>query len=138
MQSDHILVCEQNADHAELLAYNLNKAGYLPTVIAPDNVVKHAVKFPPQMISLGRSLEDRENAKLSKKIKKKPELADTLIVCLTTNDSCDLTSKSSGAHIDVCLILPLKPKKIIKTINNLLGNSKSASTQKQKKKTEKS
>ncbi len=119
MQPYHILVCEQNADHAELLVYNLKKAGYHPTVLASDEILSHAAQRKPHMVILGSTTDDQEKRRIGKAIKENPKLGHTLVLCLTTNDFSNIISSPSQSFIDACLILPQKPKQIIKTIGNL-------------------
>lgn len=121
MESNHILVCVQDLDHAELFAYNLKKAGYQPIVFTTGDIIHQALLTKPGMVILGSTLEDQEKAFLSKNIKENPELSHTLVVCLTTNDSCPLMDSPIRFFIDACLILPQKPKKIIKTIKHLFA-----------------
>jgi DNA-binding response OmpR family regulator len=121
MQPNHILVCVQNPDHAELLAYNLKKAGYHPTIFTSGEVLDYAIYHKPDMIILGSAKDDQVKAFISKEVKNNPALKNTLVVCLTTNDGCPFIASPFNFFIDACLVLPQKPRQIVTAVKQLFS-----------------
>lgn len=123
MRPLNILVCVQHPDHAELLAYNLNKAGYTAEIFTSDDIITHALASRPDMIILGSTFADEEKALISKTFKESSTPAQPLVVCLTTNDHCPLMDSPVRLFIDACLVLPQKPKQILQTIKELFSSN---------------
>lgn len=121
MQPYHILVCVQNSDHAELLAYNLKKSGFHPTIFTSPEVLDYAIYHKPRMVILGSAKNDLVKASISKEIKENPALRNTLVVCLTTNASCPFIDSPFSYFIDACLVLPQKPRQIVDAVKRLFG-----------------
>lgn len=115
-----ILVWEEEVDHADLLTYNLNKAGFNTQAIESDDILFDPDFAPPDMLLFGSSIDDQLKADICRQIQSLPSFQHTRVICLTTDEDCWERINHTGVRIDACIILPTKPKKIVKLIRQML------------------
>ncbi len=124
-KSDYkILLVDDEEDIIEFLTYNLQKEGF--QVSAAFNgleAVKKASSEKPHLIIMDVMMPEMDGIEAVKKIRKNPDLDDTLIIFLTarSDDVTQISGLESGA--DDYVSKPVKPKVLISRLTALLRRS---------------
>ncbi|MDT0685170.1 response regulator transcription factor [Autumnicola psychrophila] len=120
-----ILLVDDEPDILEIVSYNLSSEGY--KVITADNGadgVKLAKKKNPQLIILDVMMPGMDGIEACEKIRKIPELEDTIIAFLTARgeDYSQMAGFDAGA--DDYITKPIKPKVLTSKVKALLRRFK--------------
>jgi two-component system, OmpR family, alkaline phosphatase synthesis response regulator PhoP len=122
-----ILLVDDEADILEFLGYNLEKEGY--RVLKAKNGekgLKMAIEHKPQLVILDVMMPVMDGMETCNRIRKIPELADTLIAFLTARgeDYSQIAGFEAGA--DDYITKPIKPRLFISRIQALLRRFREA------------
>ncbi|MDT0690705.1 response regulator transcription factor [Salegentibacter sp. F188] len=120
-----ILLVDDEPDILEIVSYNLSSEGY--KVITADNGadgVKLAKKKNPHLIILDVMMPGMDGIEACEKIRKIPELEDTIITFLTARgeDYSQMAGFDAGA--DDYITKPIKPKVLTSKVKALLRRFK--------------
>ena len=116
-----ILLVDDEPDILEIISYNLTAQGY--TVFTTNNgqkAIKKAKKEKPHLIILDVMMPEMDGIEACEKIRKIPELKNTLITFLTARgeDYSQVAGFEAGA--DDYITKPIKPKVLVSKIKSLL------------------
>ncbi|MBC7852034.1 MAG: response regulator [Pirellulaceae bacterium] len=118
--SKRVLVVDDNADAADMLAILLRAAGHHVEVAysGPSGIaVARAQK--PQVIFLDVAMPKMDGLKVIRQLRKQPETQDSFIVAVTGFGREVDRERTKEAGFDLHLVKPVEPK----TILELLGRS---------------
>jgi two-component system phosphate regulon response regulator PhoB len=120
-----ILVVEDDKNIAEVLKFNLTKAGYQVTLVRDgDRVMDYAINFKPDLILLDWVLPGLEGVNLCKIIRQNSELSNIPILMISSkDDEIDKVScLNNGA--DDYITKPIAPIELLARIKALLRRYK--------------
>lgn len=120
-----ILLVDDEPDILEIVGYNLSSEGY--EVITANNGVKAvsaAKKHQPHLIILDVMMPEMDGIEACEKIRKIPELSETIITFLTARgeDYSQVAGFDAGA--DDYITKPIKPKVLVSKVKALLRRFK--------------
>jgi two-component system alkaline phosphatase synthesis response regulator PhoP len=120
-----ILLVDDEPDILEIVGYNLSSEGY--DVFTASNGVKAvaaAKKHLPHLIILDVMMPEMDGIEACEKIRKIPELSDTIITFLTARgeDYSQVAGFEAGA--DDYITKPIKPKVLVSKVKALLRRFK--------------
>jgi two-component system alkaline phosphatase synthesis response regulator PhoP len=120
-----ILLVDDEPDILEIVGYNLSNEGY--KIITAKNGaegVKKAKKEKPQLIILDVMMPEMDGIEACERIRKIPELIDTIITFLTARgeDYSQVAGFDAGA--DDYITKPIKPKVLVSKVKALLRRYK--------------
>jgi len=120
-----ILLVDDEPDILEIVGYNLSSEGY--KVITAKNGaegVKKAKKEKPQLIILDVMMPEMDGIEACERIRKVPDLKDTIITFLTARgeDYSQVAGFDAGA--DDYITKPIKPKVLVSKVKALLRRYK--------------
>lgn len=120
-----ILLVDDEPDILEIVGYNLSSEGY--EVITANNGVKAvaaAKKYLPHLIILDVMMPEMDGIEACEKIRKIPELSETIITFLTARgeDYSQVAGFDAGA--DDYITKPIKPKVLVSKVKALLRRFK--------------
>jgi two-component system, OmpR family, alkaline phosphatase synthesis response regulator PhoP len=120
-----ILLVDDEPDILEIVGYNLSNEGY-KIIMAKNGVegVKKAKKEKPQLIILDVMMPEMDGIEACERIRKIPELSDTIITFLTARgeDYSQVAGFDAGA--DDYITKPIKPKVLVSKVKALLRRYK--------------
>ena len=120
-----ILLVDDEPDILEIVGYNLSNEGY-KIITAKNGVegVKKAKKEKPQLIILDVMMPEMDGIEACERIRKIPELSDTIITFLTARgeDYSQVAGFDAGA--DDYITKPIKPKVLVSKVKALLRRYK--------------
>jgi two-component system alkaline phosphatase synthesis response regulator PhoP len=116
-----ILIVDDEPDILELIAYNLNKEGYL--YITASNgleAIQMAKKHLPDLILLDIMMPKLDGIETCRQLRAMPEFKNTYMVFLTARS--EEYSEISGFNVgaDDYIAKPIKPRALISRINAIL------------------
>jgi two-component system alkaline phosphatase synthesis response regulator PhoP len=116
-----ILIVDDEPDILELIAYNLNKEGYL--YITASNgleAIQMAKKHHPDLILLDIMMPKLDGIETCRQLRAMPEFKNTYMVFLTARS--EEYSEISGFNVgaDDYIAKPIKPRALISRINAIL------------------
>jgi len=116
-----ILIVDDEPDILELIAYNLNKEGYL--FITASNgleAIQMAKKHLPNLILLDIMMPKLDGIETCRQLRAMPEFKNTYMVFLTARS--EEYSEISGFNVgaDDYIAKPIKPRALISRINAIL------------------
>ena len=116
-----ILIVDDEPDILELIAYNLNKEGYL--YITASNgleAIQMAKKHLPDLILLDIMMPKLDGIETCRQLRAMPEFKNTYMVFLTARS--EEYSEISGFNVgaDDYIAKPIKPRALISRINSIL------------------
>lgn len=116
-----ILIVDDEPDIIELIAYNLNKEGYL-FVTASNGLeaIQMAKKHHPDLILLDIMMPKLDGIETCRQLRTMPEFKNTYMVFLTARS--EEYSEISGFNVgaDDYIAKPIKPRALISRINAIL------------------
>ena len=123
-----ILLVDDETDILEIISYNLVSEGY--SVFTSSNgqeAIKKATKENPHLIILDVMMPEMDGIEACEKIRKIPELENTLITFITARgeDYSKVAGFEAGA--DDYITKPIKPKVLVSKIKSLLRRLKTQS-----------
>ncbi len=117
-----VLVVEDQEDNRRIMRDLLNNAGYeVIEAVTGDEGVAKADSHQPDLILMDIQLPGIDGYEATRRIKAKPELADTPIVVVTSYALSGDDAKAFDAGCDAYLSKPVSPSKILATIREFLG-----------------
>ncbi|MEL6730667.1 MAG: hypothetical protein AAFP83_05955, partial [Bacteroidota bacterium] len=116
------IILDSEEDILELLTYTLSQAEFqIQGFHDYEELLVQKPIPPPQLIIVGNTHPSDTQMDICKRIRKIPEYADTVLICLTTSQvQCDAHS-SNCAEIDGCVLTPILPKDLVKKIKEVLN-----------------
>ena len=123
-----ILLVDDEKDILEIVSYNLISEGYsIFTSSNGNEAIKKAKKEKPHLIILDVMMPGMDGIEACEKIRKIPELENTLIAFLTARgeDYSKVAGFEAGA--DDYITKPIKPKVLVSKVNSLLRRLKTQS-----------
>ena len=127
--SNTVLIIDDEADIRLLVKYNLEKEGFI--VMETDNGEKGielAKVNRPDLILLDVMMPVMDGIETCERLRKIPELADTMICFLTARGEEYSQISGLNAGADDYLTKPIKPKLLVSRITALLRRKKSSDT----------
>ena len=123
-----ILLVDDEPDILEIVGYNLTAEGY--QVITAENgieAIATAKKEKPHLIILDVMMPEMDGIEACEKLRKIPELSDTIITFFTARgeDYSQVAGFEAGA--DDYITKPVKPKVLISKVKALLRRFKETS-----------
>ncbi len=120
-----ILLVDDEPDILEIVRYNLTSEGY--NVVTAENGldgISQAKKHKPQLIILDVMMPKMDGIEACEKIRKIPELSETVIAFLTARgeDYSQMAGFDAGA--DDYITKPIKPKILVSKVKALLRRFK--------------
>ncbi|HMM79522.1 MAG TPA: response regulator transcription factor [Pyrinomonadaceae bacterium] len=118
-----ILVVEDDADIAESLEYNLQRAGFRPVIAESGEKGLHLAldkKNRPKLIILDLMLPGMSGMELCRRLRREPAAADTPIIMLTARsaEADRIGGLNTGA--DDYIVKPFSIKELIARVNAVL------------------
>lgn len=119
-----ILIVEDETDIADLIAFNLRRAGYEP-LIAHDGIegTRIALKEAPDLIVLDLMLPGRDGFGVFQELKRDPRTANTPVIMLTARAQTEDRIKGLEVGADDYLTKPFSPKELLLRIQAILKRS---------------
>ena len=122
-----ILLVDDEPDVLEIVGYNLSAEGYkIITAKNGADGLKKAKKERPHLIILDVMMPEMDGIEACERIRKVPELSDTIITFLTARgeDYSQVAGFDAGA--DDYITKPIKPKVLVSKVKALLRRYKEA------------
>jgi two-component system alkaline phosphatase synthesis response regulator PhoP len=116
-----ILIVDDEPDILELIAYNLNKEGYLYITASNGlDAIQMAKKHLPDLILLDIMMPKLDGIETCRQLRAMPEFKNTYMVFLTARS--EEYSEISGFNVgaDDYIAKPIKPRALISRINAIL------------------
>ncbi len=116
-----ILLVDDEPDILEIVGYNLTSEGYqISTANNGLKAIEVAKKYRPHLIILDVMMPEMDGIEACEKIRKIPELSETLITFLTARgeDYSQVAGFDAGA--DDYITKPIKPKVLVSKVKALL------------------
>ena len=122
-----ILVVEDETDLAELVVYNLERAGY-QTLVAHDGLTgqEMALKRAPDLIILDLMLPGKDGYAVFKDLKRDSRTAGTPVIMLTARAQIEDRIKGLEAGADDYVTKPFSAKELLLRVNSVLKRSSPA------------
>ena len=120
-----ILLVDDESDIIDLIQYNLEKEGYLVATASNGiECLQIADSFLPDLILLDVMMPEMDGIEACERIRKIPELSDTIITFLTARgeDYSQVAGFDAGA--DDYITKPIKPKVLVSKVKALLRRYK--------------
>ncbi len=126
--SARVLVVDDEADLVELVAFNLQQAGY-SVVIARDgaSALAEARKHRPDLILLDLMLPDLSGTEVCRRLKKDPETEHTPVVMLTARSSEMDRVVGFELGADDYIVKPFSPRELVLRVQAVLRRSSGGS-----------
>ena len=122
MGAPTVLIIEYEKDIRKLLEYNLSKSGYkVIKAKKKKKGIKKALDQSPEIIILGTFPSEKARARTCRKLRTFPSLRQVTIICLTHDDHCHERSYNKNIGADACILTPIKPRKLVKEIHEILA-----------------
>ncbi len=120
---------DDELDILEIIEYNLSAQGY--HVITAENgvaAISKAKKYKPKLIILDVMMPEMDGIEACEKLRKIPELSETVITFLTARgeDYSQVAGFDAGA--DDYITKPIKPKVLVSKVKSLLRRFKTQET----------
>ena len=120
-EKQKILIVDDEPDILELIAYNLNKEGYL-FITATNGIeaIQMAKKHHPDLILLDIMMPKLDGIETCRQLRAMPEFKNTYMVFLTarSEEYSEISAFNVGA--DHYIAKPIKPRALISRINAIL------------------
>jgi two-component system phosphate regulon response regulator PhoB len=121
MASKHVLVVEDEEDIAELLEYNLERAGYAPTVVySGEDGLNVSRESHPDLILLDLMLPGLSGIEVCRKLKADPATAKIPVVMLTAKGEEEDIITGFDAGADDYVTKPFRPKILLARVKAVL------------------
>lgn len=120
-----ILLVDDEPDILEIVKYNLSAEGYkVSTAENGKKAISQAKEFRPHLIILDVMMPGMDGIETCEKLRKVPELAETVITFLTARgeDYSQMAGFDAGA--DDYITKPIKPKVLVSKVKALLRRFK--------------
>lgn len=116
-----ILIVEDDSDVAELVAFNLRRAGF-DTLVAHDGLrgLETALKESPDLVILDLMLPGKDGYAVFKDLRRDNRTADTPVIMLTARAQTEDRIVGLEAGADDYLTKPFSPKEMILRVHSVL------------------
>ncbi len=118
---NRILVVEDECDIADLIGFNLQRAGY-EALKAHDGIVgtEMAMRERPDLIILDLMLPGRDGYAVFRELKRDPRTASTPVIMLTAKAQTEDRIQGLEAGADDYLVKPFSPKELMLRVQAIL------------------
>ncbi len=124
-RSPRVLVVDDDADSAELLATALGRAGYEPRLASnARDAIAVSAEFRPEIALIDIGLPDMDGFRLTKLLRAKPELGSCRFIAVTGHTSPSAIARSIAAGFEAHVSKPVDVDDLL-TVNGLRGESRS-------------
>jgi len=122
-----ILIVEDERDIADLIAFNLERAGY-GTLKAHDGIqgASLAIQEQPDLVILDLMLPGKDGYAVFKEIRRDSRTRDTPVIMLTARAQTEDRIQGLEAGADDYLTKPFSPKELLLRVSAILKRSQSA------------
>src|SRR6478736_1103449 len=115
--SKRVLVVDDNADAADMLAILLRTAGHhVEVAYSGPSAVAVALTQKPHVIFLDIAMPKMDGLKVARQLREKPETQGALIVAVTGFGRDDDRERTQQAGFDFHLVKPVEPKQILELL----------------------
>ena len=115
-----VLIVEDNADSRNLLCKLLELAGFdCSTAGTGTEALSKMQQSPPDIAILDVGLPEMDGFELARRIRKDPELAQTLLVALTGYGRATDRAESRAAGFDEHLVKPVRADELLRLLTDL-------------------
>lgn len=116
-----ILIVEDERDVADLVAFNLERAGY-ETTVAHDGIagLEQAFKNPPDLIVLDLMLPGKDGYAVFKDLRRDNRTSDTPVIMLTARAQTEDRIEGLSVGADDYLTKPFSPKELTLRVKSIL------------------
>lgn len=120
-----ILIVEDEPDVADLVAFNLNRAGY-ETEVASDGLIglEKALADKPDLVLLDLMLPGKDGFAVCKELRSNSRTMETPVIMLTARTQIEDRIQGLEAGADDYLTKPFSPKELLLRVQTILRRSK--------------
>jgi len=116
-RAPRVLVVDDDADSAELLATVLGRAGYEPRLASNGRgALTAAAEFLPQIALIDIGLPDMDGFRLAKLLRAQPELGSCRLIAVTGHTSPSAVARSIAAGFEAHFGKPLNMADLLSAI----------------------
>lgn len=120
-QDVQILLVDDERDILEILEYNLSKEGYqINTAGNGKEAIQKAIVQTPDLIILDLMMPGMDGIETCKKLRRVPELHNTIITFLTARSEDQTEMEGYHAGADDYITKPIRPKVLVSKVKALL------------------
>jgi len=121
--SKRVLIVDDNADAADMLAILLRTAGHhVEVAYSGPSAVAVALTQRPHVIFLDIAMPRMDGLKVARQLREKPETQAALIVAVTGFGQDDDRERTQQAGFDFHLVKPVEPKQILELLGRRSGD----------------
>ncbi len=121
MESNTILIVDDESDILELLQYNIEREGYKVRVATDgEEAVKMARKYKPDLVLLDIMMPKMDGIEVCRQIREVSELRKTFVVFLTARSEEYSEVAGFDAGADDYIFKPIKPRVLVRRIKAIL------------------
>ncbi len=129
MTQARALVVDTEIDLAELLSYHLKKSGYkVSRVTSSKRAIEVAGNRLPKLILLNNLDSTHDHIKLGKQLRDLKREEAIALICLVTDKKVQKKLLAKPKLFDGVLLVPMKPKAMMKEINEIVAKVNTRST----------
>ena len=120
LMSKRVLIVEDNADAADMLAISLRAAGHSVEVAysGPSGIAVSRTQ-KPHVVLLDIAMPKMDGLKVVRQLRGQPETQDSLIVAVTGFGREDDRERTKEAGFDHHLVKPVSPNQILELLGRL-------------------
>lgn len=121
MSGEHVLIVEDEEDIAELLEYNLARAGYSPSIVyTGEDGLNESRQSGPDLILLDLMLPGLSGLEVCRKLKVDPATAGIPVIMLTAKGEEEDIIAGFDAGADDYVTKPFRPKVLLARVQAVL------------------
>jgi signal transduction histidine kinase/ActR/RegA family two-component response regulator len=118
-----ILVVDDNADAADMMALLLQQAGYdVRTAPDAESALSAMENWRPDLAVLDIGLPGMDGYELARRMRARPDLADTRLVALTGYGRDTDRARALDAGFDLHMAKPAEPNRLLESVADLVHN----------------
>jgi len=122
--SKRVLVVDDNADAAGMLALLLRRAGHtVDLAYSGASAMAAARAHKPEAILLDIGMPRMDGLKVARQFREQPETKDCLIVAVTGHGGEEDRERTKQAGFDHHLVKPVKPEQILELLGRQSGDA---------------
>jgi len=122
--SKRVLIVDDNADAADLLAILLRTAGHqVEVAYSGPTAVAVALTQQPHVIFLDIAMPKMDGLKVARQLREKPATQAALIVAVTGFGRDDDRERTQQAGFDLHLVKPVHPTQILELLGRVSGDT---------------
>jgi len=121
MSGEHVLIVEDEEDIAELLEYNLQRHGYIPTaVFTGEDGLNESREANPDLILLDLMLPGLSGLEVCRKLKSDPSTEKIPVIMLTAKGKEEDSVAGFDAGADDYVTKPFRPKVLLARVKAVM------------------